>query len=232
MPGMKNNESVVCIVTHANDYGVRRRALTKPLDVSHVVQQAGNGFCVAQLAAPDHDINLFQRECSRSDFLIIFRPGGSRDKSLSRKDPHPFIDKTGRGDNVQQLAETPCCVPGFLGKFPARGYSRRFMRFLASGNKLPQEVSHGMAVLADQKHAAVRKDWQHDYGSGVYNHIANRANTAWFDYRVAPHTEDPARINQLASQNLTPFGSQDCLRGNCIAACAEQSVAQAFQNES
>src|ERR1700688_3544109 len=74
--------------------------LANPLEKSHEVKNAANGFCIAQRSALDHLLRLLQREYSRSDLFVFLRLSGALRESFRREDPHPLVHKAGSGNDA------------------------------------------------------------------------------------------------------------------------------------
>lgn len=122
-----------------------------------VVQNSGDGFHVADLAAANPTLEIGEGENARRDAFVLL---GARDallQSLGEKNHHVFLKEARGREKVSQFAHSPGGVTGFFGELAVRAFQKILTVIFPSGHQLPKELLGGVAVLANHEDAAVVK---------------------------------------------------------------------------
>src|SRR5271169_3440489 len=101
---------------------------------AQIVQDASDGFGVADFIAANHLFDFAVRERFASNSLVVLRLGFSEGQIFSKKNVHALFEKTGRRKNVEKNVEAFRAVAGFFDQFARGGASRVFAFVDASGN--------------------------------------------------------------------------------------------------
>src|SRR6267143_4292159 len=155
----------------AQTFGGRKRGKE-----GKIVQKTGDGFGVAEFSALNHLFQLGASEGARNDFLVHLGPRISTGKFLSEENIHSFLKKSRRRKNVQENAEMFGAKPRFFDEFAGGGPAGVFSLLYAASHQFPEELSGGMAVLAEKKDAAVRQEGQDNYGPGMGDDFTSGAD--------------------------------------------------------
>lgn len=139
-------------------------------------------------------------EAAHSDFFVLFGSGGAGGEVFGDKDSHPFGDEAGSGDEFEEFAEPASAVPGFFVEFAFGGGEWRFVRFFAAGDEFPEELTGGVAVLADHEDVAIGEDGHDHDGARVSDDVALGFDAGGFDDQVATDTEDTALVEHFGGE--------------------------------
>src|ERR1700732_1512980 len=78
---------------------------------AEIVEQPGDGLCVAQHIVPDHALKLGGLESFCRDPFVFFRLRLAGGQLLRQQYVHALFEKSGSGEDVQELAETLPALP-------------------------------------------------------------------------------------------------------------------------
>src|SRR6266850_1935482 len=79
-----------------------------------IVENSGDGFCVAQLAPANHLLQLLAIIGAGNNFLILFGFGDPGRQALGQEDEHALFQKPWGGEDVQEDSKFLGPVSGFL----------------------------------------------------------------------------------------------------------------------
>src|SRR6266849_9509582 len=166
-----------------------------------IIENPGDGFCVAQLAAPDHLFQLLAVIGAGNTFLILFGFGNSGCQPFRQKDEHALLQKPWGGKAVQEDSKFPGAVPGFLAQLACGGLARAFARIDPARHQFPEILPRGMAILPNHQDTPVRQNGEHDDGAWVRNDFARCTHAAGLNDFVPANSEYFPLIDDLAAQN-------------------------------
>jgi hypothetical protein len=133
--------------------------------------------------------------------FIGFRLGFAGGEFFSEKDEHTLGDEARSGKDFEEDAETAGAIAGLFEEFASGGAAGGFAGFHASGDEFPKKLSRGVAVLADEKNAAVGKKRQNDDGAGMDDDVACGADASRLDDAVTANGKDAAGEYGLAVED-------------------------------
>src|SRR5277367_5998030 len=91
-----------------------------------VIQDAGDGFRVANFVAANHLFDFAVREGFHGNFFVFFGLGYSESQIFGEKNVHALFEKTGRWKNIEENVETLGAVTGLFNQLARGGAARIF----------------------------------------------------------------------------------------------------------
>ena len=177
-------------------------AASKSAAEAEIVEDAGDGFGVAERAGANPSLEFVRREGLDGDALVVFGLRGAGAKAARDVDDHAFADEAGRGINVEDFLPAARGVAGFFEELALRAGEWRFAGLHAASDEFPEIVADGMAILANENHVAVVEHGKDDDGAVVHDDVALGADAAGLDDGVVADIEDGAVEDHLAGKNL------------------------------
>src|SRR6266403_57082 len=102
-----------------------------------IVENSGDGFCVAQLPPANHLFQLLAVIGAGNNVLILFGFGDSCSQPFRQKDEHALLQKPRGGEDVQEDSKLPGAVPGFLDQLAGGGFAGTFARIDPARQQFP-----------------------------------------------------------------------------------------------
>src|SRR5215469_10372762 len=174
-------------------------ALPFPSNKGGIVEQAGDGFRIANLAAANPSFGFVEREDTRFDPFVIFGTSFAFGQTFGQEDNHPLTQETRARIDFKQLSIASRGVAGFFLQFPRCAHAEVFARLPVAGDELPHELPRGVPVLADDQNSAVVKHRKHNDGTRVSDNLANSLHSRGLDQLVAAHGKHAPCIFRFAA---------------------------------
>ena len=188
---------------------------------AQIVQDASDGFRVANFIAANHLFDFPVREGFHGDFFVFFGLGFAQSQIFGEKNVHALFEKTGRGKNIEENVETFRAIAGFFNQLASSGAARIFTFVDATGDEFPEELTSGMAILANHHYASIGQRGKNDYGARVGDDFARDAQAARLDNFIPAKTEDRPLVNHFAAKDF----------GGSAAGCFGRHRAYVFSSD-
>jgi hypothetical protein len=188
---------------------------------AQVVQNSSDGFRVANFIAANHLFDFAVREGFAGNLFILLRLRFAGSQILREKNVHALLEKTGRGKNVEENVEAFRAVASFFNQLASGGAARIFTFVNAAGDKFPQELPRGVAILANHHNASIGQRGQNDHGAWVRDDFARGAQAAGLDDFVPANAEHWALVNHFAAKDF----------GGSAAGCFGRHRAYVFSSD-
>ncbi len=168
---------------------------------AQIVQDASDGFGVANFVAANHLFDFAVREGLNRDFFIFFRFSFAESQVFGEKNVHALFEKAGRGKNVEEDVETFRAIAGFFDQFAGSSASWIFAFVDASSDEFPEELPRSVAILANHHNASIGQRGENYHGARVRDDLARDAQAARLDDLVPADAEDPSLVNHFAAKD-------------------------------
>lgn len=167
-----------------------------------VERDADESFAVVNLVGGDESERLRERCADDLDVLVFLRVGGALLDVAGEIDLHGFAEEAGAGVVLCQRSPAFGAEAGLFDHLALGGGQGGFLRFDAPGGKLEEELSGGVAVLADEDEIGIfgidgLVYCKNDDGAVVADDVAAMCRIgAGFDDFVGVNGEDIAFIGE------------------------------------
>ncbi len=164
----------------------------------------------------DQPQNLGEWGHVQLDLLVVLWRGLSLRKHFGQQDGHCLREEAGAGIVVRMPGPAFGPVAGLLDQLALAGGNQLLAWLNTAGRQLQQELSGGVAILADQEDAGVLRvrfgiDGEDDYGAVVADDVAGGRYAAGLLYFVVRYPEDVALIDGFGGDRASAPGELERL---------------------
>ena len=194
---------------------VSGQALSLALTAEGIVEEdADEGLAVEDISGVDEALDLGERGHMEFDLFVVFGRGLAEGEVFGEQDVHGFGEEAGAGEVLDVAGPFFGAVAGLFDELAFGGGDELFAGFDAASGEFEEELTGGVAVLADEQDAGVGGvgfgvDGEDDDGVVVADDVAFGADAAGFDDFVGGDVEDFAFVDGFGGEGAG-FAGEFC----------------------